>query len=137
MFERGDFEFTMKQPKEYTEAQVCEAVRGSLGIMSTVAKNLNCTWGTARTYIEKYPEAKQLWEDEKERVLDLAESKVFKSINLDDVGAAKWLLSNRGRDRGYGETLKVEQSGKLNVGIEFGELTPDQAEKILETIRGK
>lgn len=37
----------------------------------------------------------------------------------------------------FAERSKVEQSGKLTLGFDFEELTPDQAEKILETIRGK
>lgn len=32
---------------------------------------------------------------------------------------------------------EIEQSGKVTVGFDFEELTPEQAEKILETIRGK
>lgn len=37
----------------------------------------------------------------------------------------------------FAERSKVEQSGKVTIGVEFEELTADQAEKILETIRGK
>jgi hypothetical protein len=41
-------------------------------------------------------------------------------------------------DRLYGKPKQeIEQSGKFSIGFDFEELTPDQAEKILETIRGK
>jgi len=120
----------MTQEKEYTEKQVCDAVSGSLGIMSTVAKNLGCTWGTARKYINLFPSAQAIWDDEKERVLDLAESKVFKSINLDDVSTAKWLLSCRGKERGYGESLKVDQTTQVSHTLNLDGLTTEEKRQL-------
>ena len=102
--------------KEYTLDEVLAGVVNSYGIISRVAENMGCTWGTAKKYVDSYPEAVQLFQEETERVLDLAESKVIKSINMDDVGTAKWLLSTKGKDRGYGEQKDVRISGQIDTG---------------------
>ena len=104
----------MNIAKDFTEDEVLAAVEGSLGIMSKVAQNLGCTWGTAQAYVKKYASALKAWDDEREKMLDLAESKIFKAINLDDIGSAKWLLSTRGRERGYGN--QIELSGQVDGG---------------------
>lgn len=102
-----------RTPINYSAAVVLEAVKNSYGIVSRVSERLECDWNTAKKYIEMYPESKELFDSEIERVLDLAESKVIKSINMDDIGTAKWLLSNKGKHRGY--TIKTELEGTLEI----------------------
>jgi len=102
--------------KEYTLEEVLAGVTNSYGIISRVADNMGCTWGTAKKYVDMYPEAVELFAQETERVLDLAESKVIKAINLDDVGTAKWLLSTKGKHRGYNSAVEV--TGKDGGAIE-------------------
>lgn len=103
--------------KDYTRDEVMNAVTNSYGIVSRVADALKCTWATARKYIEMYEDAKSLFSDETERVLDLAETKIIKAINLDDIGTAKWLLANKGKHRGYNQQLEV--TGKDGGAIEL------------------
>jgi len=103
-------------PKDYSESEVLAALQNSYGIVSRVAEKLSCNWNTAKKYIEMYPSCQQSFLDETERVLDLAESKIIKSINMDDVGTAKWLLSTKGKLRGYSERMEV--SGKDGAAIE-------------------
>lgn len=95
--------------KEYTPEEVSAATKDSYGIISRVAINLGCTWGTARKYIDLYDEAKALFLEESERVLDVAETKVIQAINANDIQTAKWLLATKGKNRGYSE--RVEHSG--------------------------
>jgi hypothetical protein len=102
--------------KDYTKDEVMNAVTNSYGVVSRVADALKCTWATARKYIEMYEDAKSLFSDETERVLDLAETKIIKAINLDDIGTAKWLLANKGKHRGYNQQLEV--TGKDGGAIE-------------------
>ena len=107
----------MGAPKEYTEEEVLSAVKGSASIISTVAKNLGCTWGTADKYIRMYPSCMEALSDECERVLDLAESKMIEHINKGDAQMIKYILSTKGKKRGYSEKQQVEHSG--NVSAQF------------------
>lgn len=88
---------------------VLEAIHGSAGIVSTIAKRLGVEWHTANERIQKYPEALKAFENEREGILDMAEATILTAIKQGDTGSAKWLLSTIGRKRGYGD--KVELSG--------------------------
>lgn len=93
----------MGKPLEYDKEHVLEAIHGSGAIVSTVARRLGCRWNTARKYIDAWEETRQAYKDEEETILDLAESTLYQSIKGADVQSAKWILSRKGRKRGYGD----------------------------------
>jgi len=93
--------------ERYTAQQVIKAIQGSGGIVTLIAKRLGCSWHTARNYIDKYPTARRAYEDEDEKTLDLAESKVIEAINAGDGQMVRYYLSTRGRKRGYVERQEV------------------------------
>ena len=105
--------------RKLTKSNIKDAIKGSGGIISTIAKRLNVAWGTAKTHIEKYEETKQAYQDEVESILDLAESSIYKSIKEGDTQDAKWLLSKRGKQRGYGDNVNVNHEGSIK--IDFSE----------------
>lgn len=49
--------------------------------------------------------------DETELVKDLAESTLITSIKQGDTISAKWYLSKKAKDRGYGDELITKQIG--------------------------
>lgn len=121
--------------KDYTQEQVCAATKDSYGIISRVAINLGCTWGTARRYIDMYPEAKALFSEEAERVLDVAETKVIQAINANDIQTAKWYLGMKGQERGYSDRREVDLSGKIEVsGVKA--MTPAETEILIALLQG-
>ena len=89
-----------RQPKHSVDV-VLNAVRGSAGIKSTIARKLNINICTLRSYIEKNPEIKEAIEEELESVLDMAESKLFQLIQSGDTTAIFFFLNNKGQCRGY------------------------------------
>ncbi len=89
----------------FTKEQVLEAIRDSGGIVSAVARKLECDWNTARKYISKWQETRDAFAAERERVLDVAETVVIRALEAGDVGVAKWLLSRLGGRRGFGDAL--------------------------------
>ena len=99
--------------KHYTNEQIVTAIRDSAGLITTISKRLGCARATAARYIELYPEAHEALQDEREKLLDIAESKVIGSINEGDTQMAKWYLTQLGKARGYGDKLDV--SGTLGV----------------------
>ena len=93
------------------EKQTIEAIKGSAGIISTIAKRLEVDWHTAESYIKKYPTALDAFQDEREGILDMAEAAIFTAIKQGDTGSAKWILSTIGRKRGFTEKQEIGLTG--------------------------
>lgn len=93
---------------DFQMEQVLLAIEGSGGIMSNVARKLNCTWDTAKAYCNKWEETKRALVNEKETVLDIAENTLLDKIKEGDEQSAKWYLSKIGKLRGYGDSLAIE-----------------------------
>lgn len=104
-----------RRKPRYNKRTVLRAIEGSGGIVSAVAKRLGCDWATARAYIQRWAETQAAFEAERERILDLAETTLYRAIQEGDAQAAKWVLSRLGRHRGYGD--HVEVSGKQALEI--------------------
>ena len=98
-----------------TNETIIEAIKGSGGIISTIAKRLNVSWHTADKYIQQSDETKEALADEREAILDMAEGALYSSIKEGNTQDAKWLLATKGRKRGFNEKIDIEHSGDLNV----------------------
>ena len=109
-----------------SKKKVKAAIPKSAGIISTIASRLNCSWHGADDFIKNDPELLQIYNDEKEGVLDMAESVVFKSAQGGDTQSAKWLLSKKGKARGYGDSVDMNHRGR----IDFGSLSDAELEAI-------
>lgn len=111
----------------YTAAQFIQAIPGSGGIISTIAKRVGCEWSTARKYINDMPTVKQAYDDECEAVSDLAESVLITNIKNGDSSDAKWWLSRKRKDEFSERTEHKIDINKLN------ELTDDELRAIVES----
>lgn len=106
----------MGRPKLiFTESQVLEAIKGSAGIISTVSRKLGCGWERAREAIGQTDSTKEEYANECEIILDMAESKLFEAVNNGDTQMIKYILSTKGRKRGYNEKLELEHSGNVTI----------------------
>lgn len=90
-----------------TKTAVKKAIYNSGGIIDEIARRLGVSWATARSYINKWEDVKELYDVENERLLDLAEETIVKSIKKGDTQDAKWLLSRKGKVRGYGDNVDI------------------------------
>ncbi len=106
-------------------------IKGSGGIVSTIAAKVGCEWNTAEKWIKNNASLKALYDAECETVLDVAESVVYGNVQVAaklqadarkvgvaaivDSADAKWLLTKKGKRRGYGDesdiTLKAAGGG--------------------------
>lgn len=114
---------------KYTQSQFLEAIKGSGGIVSTIAKRVGCEWDTAKKWITEKPKLKQAFDNERESILDMAEGVLLKSIQGGDSQDAKWVLSRLGKSRGYVERqeLKVESwRDKIIDALRRGEVDKEQ-----------
>lgn len=101
-----------RQQRGYSEAVMLEAVEKSNGLVSAVAKNLECDWSTARKYIDRYPEVQEKFQASREIVTDAAESNIIGLIRAGEPEASKWWLNRIGKKRGF--VTKTEFSGEFD-----------------------
>ena len=105
------------RPGEYnfTEDQILFAIKGSCAIITNIAESLGCSWNTAKRQIETGNETiKKAFDDERERVIDKAESVILDAIDEKDIQTSKWYLSTIGKKRGYSEKMEIEHSGEVS-----------------------
>jgi len=130
----------MRSGKEinYSKEQVLKAIKDSYGITSQVAENLNCSWATARKYVNKWECTKKALDEENEKSLDFSESMLLKRIQEGSDQMIKFHLATKGKKRGYNDESKVEitadPDSKLLKTIEryLNNLDRDQIRKVLE-----
>ena len=102
----------MGKPNQFTAKEFIDAIPGSGGIITVIAKRVACKWHTAKKYCQEYATVAKAYRDECESVTDLAESAVLKAIQSGDVGAAKWYLTMKARSRGYIRSAHFEFEDK-------------------------
>lgn len=112
----------------YTAAQFINAIPGTGGIISAIAKRVGCEWSTAKKYIETYPTIKAAYDNECEAVTDMAESVLITSIKNGDSADAKWWLTRKGKARGFSGKLEIELFLK-----DLEKLTDDELRAIAES----
>jgi len=115
-------------------AQFIEAIQGTGGIKTTIAARLGCNWHTVDKWCRTVPSVKAAYEDECERMLDVAESVVLQALRDDlkvrvevrkkdgtvtmhmaakpldpptRLQMVRYYLSTKGKHRGYSERTEV------------------------------
>ena len=101
----------------YTAQNFIDAIPGSGGIVTTIAARVGCNWHTAKKYIDKHPTVLAAYNDECEKLLDLAESKIVSAIRDDDIRTAKWYMTMKGSGRGYVPAQKTELSSPKDAPV--------------------
>lgn len=121
-----------------SKKRILTAVDGCNGIISVVARKLQVDWHVARNAIERYPEAKLAYESEKEKVLDLGESKIITAINNSDIPTIKWYMSKKGKERGYGDDpITINNTVNSTVKSALPNISTEALEQIDAIIDGE
>lgn len=92
-----------RRRKAYKKSDILKAIKGSGGIVTTVAKALNCDWHTAKSNIERYEETREAFSGELETGLDLVEGKAYAQARDGDGAMIRFILATKGKNRGYGD----------------------------------
>lgn len=99
----------MGRPSKET---ILAAIKGSGGVMSTIAKKLKVDWHTAKSYVNSSEETKQAYQNEEEWILDIADAKLYENVKQGDLAAIKWLQATKGKKRGYVEKSELGFTNK-------------------------
>ena len=100
----------MADKQHFTAAQVAAAVRQARGIKAAAARTLGCEWGTVDNYCKRYPSVQAAIDQQREILVDIAESHFVRWVDAGQERAVYWALSTLGKDRGY--VTRQEQTGK-------------------------
>lgn len=108
----------------YTAQQFIDAIEGTGGVVSLIAKRVGCAWNTAKKHIETMPTVQQAWQNERSRINDLAKDNIIRSIEDDkDLQMSKWWLSVL--DDEFKPKQTVEHSGRTVVTLDWGDNDAD------------
>lgn len=111
----------------YTTQQFLEAIPGTGGIVTAIARKVGCAWATARKFIDTHPTVQRAYQDECESILDLAEAKVISAIKAGDSQMIRYYLSTKGKRRGYSERHEVS-----TLNIDVSRLSDEQLRRIAD-----
>lgn len=117
---------------------VLEALRLSLGVVSTACDKVNLSRSTYYKWLHNDPEFAAEVADVDELILDFGETNLFKLINKGNPKCTMFLLETRGRKRGYVKKREIEAYGKdgkaLYPGNPYAGMTDAEIEDELRSL---
>ncbi len=105
--------------KKLTKQQVVDALRQSHGLKTGAAEILGVSFPTIERYIADSTDAQEVIDFWRVRRVDRAEYKLDEAIERGEAWALAMTLkdSKRGKERGYGNSVDVNNSGGLTITI--------------------
>ena len=110
-----------------------EALEDTGGVITTIAKKLGVSRKSIYDYLIKFPELKEYLNDEKEKILDMAEISLFSQVKDKDFSATKYILGTLGKRRGYVEKQEIEHTTGDHYVIEVIKHEENKDRTITET----
>jgi len=90
----------------YTDDQFVTVLTECKGMMFVAARRLGCDYHTMQRRVRQSKHLQAVITEQAGQVLDTAELKLFQAITTGDLGAIKYILSTKGKDRGYIERVE-------------------------------
>lgn len=118
----------MARTPRFTTTQMIEAAREEHGMVYLVAERLRCSHVTVYNYQKRHPSVREAFELERNRMVDVAEQKLYEAIQRGESWAIALMLKTKGKDRGYVE--RQETTGKDGDAIAYNEVTESAREKL-------
>jgi hypothetical protein len=91
----------MAKTNKFTQDQVIAALVASKGMVYVAARRLQVTAKTIYHYVNRYPKVKEAMQEERGKMVDIGEMKLYENVVAGDQKAIEFLLLMLGRDRGY------------------------------------
>lgn len=93
------------------------ALPGSYGVQSVIAKKCGVDRSAITLFLQKHdeahPELSVMLQQEREKIIDVSENRLFAAANQGKKWAVDKILSTIGKDRGYVERQENEQIGLI------------------------
>ena len=98
---------------KFTVAQVVAAIKDSGGFVTEIARRLGCSRSTIYRYKQNHKQIAEAIFEEKEHLLDTAESALLKQVNTGNITAIIFYLKTQGYHRQYGDRSKLDIDGNF------------------------
>ena len=98
----------MAGKRRYKVAEVEAAIRAKAGLVTAAAEALGCDRKTVVRYMDRYPRLRVIQAEVRERMIDLAEGRLYELLNKGHAPTVRWFLGRMATDRGYGQKLAVQ-----------------------------
>ena len=99
----------MSRKLHFSKEQILQAIKGSRGVKSYATVRLGCDRKTFDGYVRRWPELQEALNEERENYKDLIESQAMKFLlDENDKSMCIFLLKTLCKDRGYGESVRLE-----------------------------
>lgn len=85
----------------YSNEDILAAIPGTGGLFSLIANRIGCSRSLIQKRLARSPTLRQAYNDECEKMLDVAESKLLAAIQAGDMGMVCFYLRTKGKNRGY------------------------------------
>jgi len=122
----------MPGKNQYKADDFISVIPGTGGVISEIARQVGCEWHTAKKYIDEYATVKRVYDDECEKRLDKAESKLHEAVDEGEAWAVKYTLSTKGKARGYTQRQEItgDDGGPIKHRFDLSELSDDDLDKL-------
>lgn len=102
----------MARKKEFTPAQIIEALHKANGIQANAARILKTSRTTINNYIKDNDEIRAAYEQVNETTIDKVEGKLLEQINKGNITAIIFYLKTKAKHRGYIERTEHTGTGE-------------------------
>lgn len=93
---------------KYTNKQISEALTATKGLVYAAASRIGCTPQTIYNRMRRSKEIRDVVENGRGQVLDMAEAKLFEAIHNGESWAIAFALKTIGKNRGYFERMQQQ-----------------------------
>jgi len=114
------------RPQKLKRKDVIEAINDSGGIPEVIAKKLKVSRQTVMTFLSIYPDIAEMVMAERDRVVDIAEAKLFERVSTGEMDAIKFTLTTIGKRRGYSTQTDVHHQGKVEKTLKIKVIGTDE-----------
>jgi len=101
-----------------TKEEFIEVAKKCSGMIRSIAKVLGITRWQAMKLAKEF-DVKDILDDFREELVDIAENKLLESIQKGDITAIIYTLKTLGRYRGYSEKIEMVQNSPFQIEVKI------------------
>ena len=100
---------------KYTAQQYIDAMPGTGGIISAIARKVGCGWSTVARAIKKYPTVARARNAARSEVTDKAQANLVQAISNGDLSISKWWVQVMDPEFVPKQAVDVNLAGELKI----------------------
>lgn len=115
---------------KFDPVAVAEALRINRGLIHLTARYLRTDHTTILGYVKRHAIVRDTLASIRGEIVDVTEWKLMDNVGTGDQRAVEFLLKQKAKDRGYGDTVTVNGSIQNHVTIDFSGISTEELKKL-------